>query len=93
MGSGSLLQLDLRPEEPVLAGAYGCGKSEKRTEIVDGRVSKSYGYYKPASEWAVAVARCSRAFFSVAAAGEGWPSPTPDVVRVIRSIVASAAAP
>ncbi|WP_208648472.1 IS66 family transposase [Mesorhizobium hawassense] len=28
-------------------------KSEKRTEIIDGRVRKSYGHGKPASQWAV----------------------------------------
>ncbi|MER8563914.1 recombinase family protein [Mesorhizobium sp. M0578] len=40
-------------KNPFYAGAYVYGKSEKRTEIVDGRVRKSYGHYKPASEWAV----------------------------------------
>src|SRR5882672_4852137 len=40
-------------KNPFYAGAYVYGKSEKRTEIVDGRVRKSYGHYKPTSEWAV----------------------------------------
>ncbi|WP_292717146.1 recombinase zinc beta ribbon domain-containing protein [Mesorhizobium sp.] len=40
-------------KNPFYAGAYVYGKSEKRTEIVDGRVRKSYGHYRPASEWAV----------------------------------------
>ncbi|EHK54830.1 resolvase domain-containing protein [Mesorhizobium alhagi CCNWXJ12-2] len=40
-------------KNPFYAGAYVYGKSEKRTEIVDGRVRKSYGHYKPASQWAV----------------------------------------
>lgn len=40
-------------KNPFYAGAYVYGKSEKRTEIVDGRVRKSYGHYKPASDWAV----------------------------------------
>lgn len=39
-------------KNPFYAGAYVYGKSEKRTEIVDGRVRKSYGHYK-ASDWAV----------------------------------------
>ena len=42
-------------KNPLYAGAYVYGKSEKRTEIVDGRVRKSYGHYKSASEWAAAL--------------------------------------
>jgi hypothetical protein len=40
-------------KNPFYAGAYVYGKSEKRSEIVDGRVRKSYGHHKPASQWAV----------------------------------------
>jgi excisionase family DNA binding protein len=40
-------------KNPFYAGAYGYGKSEKRTEIVDGRARKSYGHRKPLEEWEV----------------------------------------
>jgi excisionase family DNA binding protein len=38
-------------KNPFYAGAYVYGKSEKRTEIVDGRARKSYGHGKPFAEW------------------------------------------
>ncbi|RWI65628.1 recombinase family protein [Mesorhizobium sp.] len=38
-------------KNPFYAGAYVYGKGVKRTEIVDGRVRKSYGHCKPASQW------------------------------------------
>jgi DNA invertase Pin-like site-specific DNA recombinase len=34
-------------KNPFYAGAYAYGKSEKRTEIVDGRARKSYGHGRP----------------------------------------------
>lgn len=34
-------------KNPFYAGAYAYGKSEKRTELVDGHVRKSYGHGKP----------------------------------------------
>lgn len=37
-------------KNPFYAGAYVYGKSEKRTEIVDGRARKSYGHGKPFTE-------------------------------------------
>src|SRR6202790_2360550 len=40
-------------KNPFYAGAYVYGKSEKRTEIVDGRARKSYGHSKPLEEWEV----------------------------------------
>jgi excisionase family DNA binding protein len=40
-------------KNPFYAGAYVYGKSEKRTEIVDGRARKSYGHRKPFEEWEV----------------------------------------
>ena len=40
-------------KNPFYAGAYVYGKSEKRTEIVDGRARKSYGHRKPLEEWEV----------------------------------------
>ena len=40
-------------KNPFYAGAYAYGKSEKRTEIVDGRARKSYGHRKPLEEWEV----------------------------------------
>jgi excisionase family DNA binding protein len=40
-------------KNPFYAGAYIYGKSEKRTQIVDGRPRKSYGHRKPFSEWEV----------------------------------------
>ncbi|MCT2401082.1 recombinase family protein [Novosphingobium sp. HK4-1] len=36
-------------KNPFYAGAYAYGKTEKRTQIVDGRVGKSYGHRK--SPW------------------------------------------
>jgi excisionase family DNA binding protein len=40
-------------KNPFYAGAYAYGKSEKRTEIVDGRARKSYGHRKPLEDWEV----------------------------------------
>ena len=40
-------------KNPFYAGAYVYGKSEKRAEIVDGRVRKSYGHSKPLEQWEV----------------------------------------
>jgi len=40
-------------KNPFYAGAYAYGKSEKRTEIVDGRARKSRGRGKPLAEWEV----------------------------------------
>jgi len=40
-------------KNPFYAGVYVYGKTEKRTEIVDGRVRKSYGHRKSSDDWAV----------------------------------------
>ena len=40
-------------KNPFYAGVYTYGKSEKRTEIVDGRARKSYGHRKPMDAWEV----------------------------------------
>ena len=40
-------------KNPFYAGVYAYGKSEQRTEIVDGRVRKSYGHRRPMAEWEV----------------------------------------
>src|SRR5208283_2413282 len=40
-------------KNPFYAGAYIYGKSEHRTEIVNGRAQKTYGYGKPFEEWDV----------------------------------------
>jgi excisionase family DNA binding protein len=40
-------------KNPFYAGAYCYGKSEKRTEIIDGRPRKSYGHGKPLEHWEV----------------------------------------
>ena len=40
-------------KNPFYAGVYAYGKSEKRTEIVDGRARKSYGHSKPFGTWDV----------------------------------------
>ncbi len=40
-------------KNPFYAGAYAYGKSEKRTEVVEGRAQKSYGYAKPMADWGV----------------------------------------
>jgi hypothetical protein len=36
---------------PCCAGVYAYGKSEKRTQIVDGRARKNYGHRKPIEAW------------------------------------------
>ena len=38
---------------PVYAGAYAFGKTETRTQVVDGRGRKSSGHHKPRAEWMV----------------------------------------
>ena len=38
-------------KNPFYAGAYVYGKSQHRTEIVEGRARKSYGHGKPLEEW------------------------------------------
>jgi hypothetical protein len=40
-------------KNPFYAGTYAYGKSEKRTEIVDGHLRKSYGHHKPLEQWEV----------------------------------------
>lgn len=40
-------------KNPFYAGVYVYGKSEKRTELVDGRVRKSYGHGRPVEHWEV----------------------------------------
>lgn len=40
-------------KNPFYAGVYAYGKSEKRTEIVEGRARRSYGHGKPREEWEV----------------------------------------
>ena len=40
-------------KNPFYAGVYAYGKSEKHTEIVDGRARKSYGHGKPLEQWEV----------------------------------------
>ena len=40
-------------KNPFYAGAYAYGKSERRTEIVDGHARKSYGHGRPLDEWEV----------------------------------------
>lgn len=40
-------------KNPFYAGAYAYGKSEKRTEIIDGRARKTYGHGKPFEAWEV----------------------------------------
>jgi excisionase family DNA binding protein len=40
-------------KNPFYAGAYAYGKSEKRTELVNGHVRKTYGHGKPLEEWEI----------------------------------------
>jgi DNA invertase Pin-like site-specific DNA recombinase len=40
---------------PVYAGAYVFGKTETRTQVVDGRARKSSGHPKPRAEWMVLI--------------------------------------
>jgi len=42
-------------KNPFYAGVYAYGKSEKRTEIVEGRARKSYGHGKPIGTWEVMI--------------------------------------
>lgn len=42
-------------KNPFYAGVYVYGKSEKRTEIVEGRARKSYGHGKPIGTWEVMI--------------------------------------
>jgi excisionase family DNA binding protein len=42
-------------KNPFYAGAYGYGKSEKRTTIAEGRARKSYGHRKPLEQWEVLI--------------------------------------
>lgn len=41
------------PKNPFYAGVHVHGKSEKRTEIVEGRARKSYGHGKLIGTWEV----------------------------------------
>ena len=38
-------------KNPFYAGAYAYGKSEKKTEVINGRAHKSYGRAKPLEQW------------------------------------------
>lgn len=40
-------------KNPFYAGVYAYGKSEKHTEIVDGRLRKTYGHGRPIEQWDV----------------------------------------
>jgi len=40
---------------PIYAGAYVFGKTETRTQVVDGRVRKSDGHPKPRADWMVLI--------------------------------------
>jgi Recombinase len=42
-------------KNPFYAGVYAYGKSEKRTQIVDGRSRKGYGHHKPMDTWEVLI--------------------------------------
>jgi DNA invertase Pin-like site-specific DNA recombinase len=42
-------------KNPFYAGVYVYGKSEKRTEIIEGRARKSYGHGKPIGTWEVMI--------------------------------------
>jgi hypothetical protein len=42
-------------KNPFYAGVYVYEKSEKRTEIIDGRARKSYGHGKPIGTWEVMI--------------------------------------
>jgi len=62
---GRMTSFDWRPiryrsvisvlKNPFYAGVYVYGKSEKRTEIVEGRARKSYGHGKPIGSWEVMI--------------------------------------
>lgn len=62
---GRMTSLEWRPiryrnviavlKNPFYAGVYVYGKSEKRTEIVNGRARKSYGHHKPIGTWEVMI--------------------------------------
>ncbi len=42
-------------KNPFYAGVYVYGKTEKRTEIIEGRARKSYGHGKPIGTWEVMI--------------------------------------
>jgi len=42
-------------KNPFYAGVYVYGKSEKRTQIIEGRARKSYGHEKPIGTWEVMI--------------------------------------
>lgn len=42
-------------KNPFYAGVYAYGKSEKRTELVEGRLRKSYGHGKAFEQWEVVI--------------------------------------
>ena len=53
MAVDQVSQCHLDSKNPFYAGVYAYGKSEKRTEIIDGRARKSYGHRKPMDTWEV----------------------------------------
>lgn len=42
-------------KNPVYAGAYGFGRTEQRTKIIDGRARKTNGHKKPMDQWSVLI--------------------------------------
>lgn len=40
-------------QNPFYAGAYAYGKSSSRTQLIDGRLARSYGHPRPMEAWAV----------------------------------------
>jgi DNA invertase Pin-like site-specific DNA recombinase len=42
-------------QNPFYAGAYAYGKSTNKTEIVDGKLTKTYGHNRPLESWSVLI--------------------------------------
>src|ERR1700676_4724007 len=51
-------------KNPFYAGVYVYGKSEKRTEIIEGRARKSYGHGKPIGTWEVMIKNHHQGYIS-----------------------------
>ena len=70
-------------KNPFYAGVYVYGKSEKRTEIIEGRARKSYGHGKPIGTWDVMIKDHHQGYISWAEYERNqkhlWPSRRPQV--------------
>jgi hypothetical protein len=91
MDADPLPQCDFRAEEPVLCAGYAYSKGEQRTEIIDRRARRSYGYRKLLEEWEVPIRPSSYRTSGLAADLEAaWNAPgltMPRRQRLLRALV------